>query len=126
MTMTIKELQAIVRDPIVVGKSYTFYCEVQQEYEPPEKRLRKYTGQDVTVIRNRTREEYDGPGPDDNDDDFDTSRLFVVRASDGVEFDAHIEELNGLDRDLGQYFNPDATYGPDRDTLFLENEQESQ
>lgn len=123
MTMTPEEARAIERAPVRPGECRPFYCEVQEDYEPPEKRLRRFTGQCVTVVRNLERREYDGPGPDDqHDDDFETSRMFVVRAKDGTEFHAHVEELNGWDYDLGQFFWPDGTYGPDHDTRFLANE----
>lgn len=109
MSMTPDEARAIERPTIKIGKSYEFYCEVQQDYEPTEKRLRQYTGQHVTVLWTWTTE-------------FGSSPVYKVRAADGREFTAHEEELNGWDRDLGQYFWPDATYGPEHDTTFLVNE----
>lgn len=116
-SMTPDEARAVERPAIEPGKDYEFYCEMQQEYEPPEKQLRRFTGQRVTVVRNLTREEYDGPGPGDSDDDFEVGRMFAVRAQDGTEFSAHVEELDGWDRDLGQFFNADGTYGPERKNL---------
>lgn len=121
MTMTVDQARAIERAVIEVGHSYEFYCEMQQEYEPPERRLRRFTGQTVTVLRNLRRDEYDGPG--DRDEDFETSRVFAVCAQDGTEFQAHVEELDGWDRDLGQFFWPDGTYGPDHDQRFLAAER---
>lgn len=119
MTMTLEEARSVRRPPIEAGKHYTFYCEMQQEYEPPEKRLRRFTGQEVLVIRNLRGPndpdpEYDGPGPNDVVDleaedgpgYFESSRVFIVRAKDGTEFNAFEEELNGWDRDLGQFFWP--------------------
>ena len=125
MPMTPAEARSVERRPVVVGESYVFYAEMQQEYEPAEGRMRNYTGKLVTVVRNLTTEEYDGPGPDDaNDDDFDVSRAFIVRcALDRREFTAMVEELNGWDRDLGQYFWPDATYGPAHERWALSNER---
>lgn len=124
MTMTPDEARAVERPPIVVGKSYEFYAEMQQGGDPPATRMRNYTGQQVTVIRNLRRDEYDGPGPDDKDDDaYETSRAFIVRAENGQEFTALLEELNGWDRDLGQFFWPDGTHGPDHDRSFLANER---
>ena len=117
------EAHNVYRPTIAIGKEYEFYCEVQQVDEPADRRLRRYTGQAVTVVRHLTRDEYDGPGPDDPDEAFDVSRMFVVRAADSVEFEAHAEELNGWDRDLGQYFNADGTYGPGRETWALANER---
>src|SRR3954454_20030803 len=107
MPMSNEDARNVERVTIEVGRQYPFFCEMQQEYEPPELRMRNYTGQLVTVLRNLSSTEYDGPGPDDtNDDDFDVSRAFMVRAKDGFEFQAMVEELNDWDRDLGQYFWP--------------------
>jgi hypothetical protein len=93
-----------------VGDVCAFYSEVQQEYEPPEKRLRRFTGQDVTVVAALGK-------PDVN-----TSEQYTVRAPDGTEFTAWWEELSGWDLALGQFFWPDATYGPSHETTFLGNE----
>ena len=109
----------IERKPIVVGDYYPFFCEMQQEYEPIEKRMRQYTGQLVCVVAEQHT-------PNSNTDWTDEdSTLYKVQANDGVEFTATEEELNDWDRDLGQYFWPDATYGPDHDKTFLVNEKAS-
>jgi hypothetical protein len=117
------EASKIERPTIELGEEYEFFCEAQEEYVPPERRLRRYTGKAVTVVRHLTTDEYDGPGPSDPDGDFEVSRMFAVRAADGCEFHAYVEELNGRDRDLGQYFNADGTYGPGRETWPLRNER---
>jgi hypothetical protein len=119
--MTPQEARAVERVTIVPGESYEFYAEMEQEYEPPEKRMRNYTGQMVMVVRNlRGRDdpesEYDGPGPNDVVDYeaedgpgcFEVSRAFIVRTADGTEFTAMEEELNGWDKDLGQFFGPEG------------------
>jgi hypothetical protein len=94
-----------------VGDVCTFYSEVQQEYESPEDRLRRFTGQEVTVIA-----ELGKP-------DVDSSEQFTVRASDGTEFTAWSEELSGWDLALGQFFWPDGTFGPEHRRDFLVNEE---
>jgi hypothetical protein len=94
-----------------IGETCTFYAEVQQEYEPPEKRLRRFTGQDVVVTA-----ELGKP-------DVDSSEQYTVRAADGTEFTAWWEELSGWDLELGQFFWPDATYGPGHSREFLCNEK---
>jgi hypothetical protein len=112
MTMTPNEARAVARPTIKIGDSYVFYCEVQEEYKPAAERLRNFTGQLVTVLTVVPT------------GDPDASTLYHVRAYTGDrEFDAHEEELNGWDRDLGQYFWPDATYGPERSSMFLANER---
>lgn len=109
MTMTFEEADAVERPAIVPGGKYTFYSEMQQEYEPPEKRLRQFTGQTVEVLSEQHT-------PNTNTDWCeDDSILYTVQASDGTIFTATMEELNGWDYDLGQYFWPDGTYGPDHD-----------
>jgi hypothetical protein len=107
--MDIREARKVTRPVIKVGESYTFYCEMQQEYEPPEKRLRRFTGQAVTVLHHRTWE----------------GANFTVKAEDGTKFIAHEEELNDWDKDLGQFYWPDGTYGPDHDTTYLVNERDN-
>lgn len=94
--LTIDEAHAKKRPTIVVGSSYPFYSEVEQEYEPADQRLRRYTGQCVRVL-----------GVEEKDDP-DNSQTYMVRAADGREFTAWEEELNGWDFDLGQYFKPEA------------------
>lgn len=111
--MTPEQAREMGRPVIEVGKRYEFYSEVQQEYEPAEKRLRRFTGQIVTVLASMPAE------------DVDSSNMFRVRADDGTEFEAWEEELNGWDRDLGQFFWLDATYGPNHDKQFLINEKGS-
>lgn len=107
MVMTPSEARKVERPPIEIGETYEFYCEIQQEYDPVEDRFRNYTGQSVVVLSAAEME------------DPDSSQMYRVRAEDGHEFDAWEEELNGWDRDLGQFFWPDGTYGPDHDTTFL-------
>lgn len=119
MTMDIETARMIERPPIKVGEQYTFYSTVQQEYEPPEKRLRNYTGKLVVVIGI----EHDVGSPDWNPDE--SERMFKVRATNGFEFVTYESELNGWMVDTGQFFWPDATYGPDHDTQFLANERQS-
>lgn len=114
--MTHEQARSIGRPVIEVGRSYEFFCEVQQDYVPPRERLRQYTGQIVEVVAIENH-----PGDKDWDDEF-SERTFKVRASDGREFSVHEAELNGWDRDLGQYFWEDATYGPNHDKTFLVNE----
>jgi len=111
MNMTYEEALAVRREAIVIGKEYTFYSEMQQEYLPPNERIRNYTGQKVTVLSHFP------------DNDPDASTAFAVRASNGHIFTAMVEELNGWDYDLGQFFWPDATYGPTHETWPLMNER---
>jgi len=101
--------------PIIVGRKYEFYAEMQQAEMPGDARMRNYTGQTVTVTS--------GPLPKDDDE---SSDLFKVRSEDGREFDAFEEELSGWNKALGQYFWPDGTYGPNRDTTYLPNERNPQ
>lgn len=90
---------------IKVGGVYIFFCEMQEEYHLASDRLRNYTGQAVTVIAETEGHE-----------------IWGVRAVDGKEFPARTEELNGWDFELGQYFWPDGTYGPNHDTQFQTEE----
>jgi hypothetical protein len=113
MTMNPDTARKVERPPIVVGNYYTFFCEVQQEYEPPAKRLRRFTGQLVCVVKSHGKP------------DADSSEQYEVQAKDGTEFTVHEEEINDWDRDLGQYFWPDATYGPGHDAKFLSNERDN-
>lgn len=99
---------------VVPGQEYEFYAELQQAEEKPEERMRNYTGQRVKVLLQWVKED------PDNDDGPD---LYEVQASDGRIFTATLEELNGWDKALGQYFWPDGTYGPNRDTTYLTNER---
>ena len=80
---------------VVIGGTYTFYSEVQQSDLPPEERLRRFTGQNVLVVSLL----WAGDG--------ESSPRYMVRASDGTEFEAHIEELNGWDKALGQFYEPE-------------------
>ncbi|ADV02167.1 MULTISPECIES: hypothetical protein [Comamonadaceae] len=98
--------------PIIVGRQYEFYAEMQQAEMPEHARMRNYTGQTVTVTS--------GPLPKDDDEGSD---LFRIRAADGREFEAFEEELCGWNKAHGQYFWPDGTYGPDRDKQYLGNER---
>lgn len=97
---------------IVVGQQYQFFAEMQESELPAAERMRNYTGQMVTVIL----------GPEFDEHDPETGTYFKVRAADGREFTAALEELNGWGKALGQYFWPDGTYGPIRDQRFLSNE----
>jgi hypothetical protein len=118
MPMSNQDARNVERVEIVVGSQYPFFCEMQQEYEPPAKRMRNYTGQLVTVIAEEHTPRTNTGWTDED------STLYTVRAKDGFEFSAQEEELNDWDRDLGQYFWPDATYGPEHDTFALVNEKE--
>lgn len=119
--MNLEEAYAVERPDIVVGNQYEFYAEMRQEYEPPEKRMCKYTGQTVTVVRPLSADESDWFEPYIDEANVliepEVSRGFIVRADDGFEFTALEEELNGWDKDLGQFYNPDGTYGPNKETL---------
>jgi hypothetical protein len=114
--LTGDEARNILRRKILVDQRYTFFCEMQQEYEPVEERMRNYTGQQVTVIAREW-------GPWEDKWTRDDSIIYKVRADNGFEFLANEEELNGWDRDLGQYFWPDGTWGPDRKRDFIGNER---
>lgn len=114
MSMSIESARRVERPAIVINKEYEFYSEMQQEYEPREDRLRNYTGCTVKVLRQL--------GPDEVDKE--VGSMFEVVTLDGFKFTAHTEELNGWDRDLGQFFWPDGTYGPDHDRTFLVNEKD--
>lgn len=106
------------------GDVCTFYSEVLQETLPASERLCRFTGQDVTIVRNLrgyhdADAEYDGPGPDDVVDHtaedgpgfFPVSRQYLVRAADGTVFAAMVEELNGWDYERGQFYNAAGEYG---------------
>lgn len=132
--MNIESARRIERAPIEIGRQYPFFAEMQQEYEPPEKRMRNYTGQLVTVIAWTNKAEFEeqeaaireevrnGQWPSFDEAEREFGPRYLVRAKDGFEFEAQIEELNDWDRDLGQFFWPDATYGPRHDRAFLSNE----
>jgi hypothetical protein len=134
LPMSVDEARAVKREPIEVGKDYEFYAEMQQDYDPPENRMRNYTGQKVTVVRalrgqNEPDPETDWFEPYEENGELiepEVSKGFVVRANDGFEFHALEEELDGWDRDLGQFFWPDGTHGWDHDTRFLVNEQSNE
>lgn len=98
---------------VEVGGRYRFFCEVLDDLESPEERLRRFTGQGVKVIRTV---EVDDP---------DRPPAYVVRADDGTEFTAQEEELSGWDYALDQFFWPDGTYGKARSGEFLANERSS-
>lgn len=125
--MSVEEARAVTRAPIEVGKQYEFYAEMQQGLDPPEERMRNYTDQTVTVVRPLRGQDEPDPESDwfepTEDEQPEVSRGFIVRAADGTEFTALEEELNGWDRDLGQFFWPDGTQGWGHDTRFLINEQ---
>jgi hypothetical protein len=114
--MNTEDAKKIERQTIEVGRAYTFFSTMQQEYVPqPEERMRTYTGKLVMVIADITDTiDYEEIG----------ERLFKVCAHNGFEFDAYEGELNGWFCDTGQYFWPDATWGPDHDTFALSNEKE--
>lgn len=116
MTMTIEDARRIERAPIEIGRQYTFFSTMQQEYEPPEKRIRSHTGKLVRVVR--VTRDYDALDWADNPE-----RMFNVRAANGFEFAAWETELNGFMCDTGQYFWPDATWGPEHDAFALSNER---
>ena len=117
--MNIEDAKKVERPEIVVGNQCEFYAEMRQEYEPPEKRMCKYTGQKVLIVRPLDANESDWFEPYEQDGELvepEVSRGFIVRADDGFEFTALEEELNGWDRDLGQFYNPDGTFGPDHES----------
>jgi len=113
--MSYDDAQKIERPPIIAGNQYTFYSTMQEEYMPPEKRMRNYTGKLVTVIEhsNANLEGEEGYEP-----------MFRVRAANGFEFDAYEGELNGWFCDTGQFFWPDATWGHDHNEFALANEKQ--
>lgn len=96
---------------IEIGKSYTFYCEMQQEYEAPESRLRRFTGTEVAVLC------------EDFNRDTESGKGYIVRAHDGTEFGVHAEEINGWDYERDQFFWSDGTYGKSHSDEFLSNER---
>lgn len=112
-TMTADEARALTRPTIELGQSYEFYAEMQQEYESTQDRMRNYTGQPVLILRLLG----------ENENDPENSPAYEVEAHDGRRFVAHEEELNGWGKDLGQFFWPDGTFGPDHDKTFLVNER---
>lgn len=113
--MNHEDAHKIERPPIVAGNQYTFYSTMQQEYEPPEKRMRNYTGKLVTALKHSNADCKDEEGYE---------AMFLVRAGDGFEFEAYEGELNGWFSDTGQFFWPDATWGHNHDTFALSNEKE--
>ncbi len=84
---------------IVVGQSYEFVSEVEQEHLPLSEALCRFTGQQAIVLRLNTK-----------DNDPCNSPLYDVRFPDGTEAQAWEEELSGWDKGLKQYFLPDGTY----------------
>lgn len=86
---------------IVVGQEYVFFSEVEQELLPEAERLRNYTGQNALVLSL--------VGPEDNSPE--NSPLYNVRFSDGREAQAWVEELNGWDKEKGQFFGPSGRWG---------------
>lgn len=136
MTMTFDDAKKIERPPIEIGRQYTFYSTMQQDYEPPEQRMRNYTGQLVTVLAWENEDEWReeqaqiaievARGETTQEDATrEIEPLFKVRAKNGFEFSANDGELNGWFCDTGQFFWPDATYGPEHDEAFLVNERQS-
>lgn len=121
--MSPETARMIERLPIEIGRQYTFFCEVQEEYKPPQERLRRFTGTLVTVLRQDENDWFEPYMENGELIEPDVSMSFTVRAKDGTEFSVHEEEINDWDRDLGQYFWTDATYGPDHSTMFLNNER---
>jgi hypothetical protein len=118
-----KHTQGLYPD-IIVGESYEFYAEMQQDYDPPEQRMRNYTGQKVKVLSVNTDTDWFEPYEENGElVRPEVSKSFIVRAEDGFEFCAMEEELDGWDKDLGQYFWPDGTHGPDHSKRFLVNER---
>jgi hypothetical protein len=116
--VNIEDARKVERADIVVGNQYEFYAEMRQDYEPPEQRMRNYTGQTVLVVRPLNADESDWFEPYEENGELiepEVSRGFIVRSDDGFEFCALEEELNGWDKDLGQFYNPDGTYGPDHE-----------
>jgi len=99
---------------IEIGKSYPFYAEMQQEYEPPENRMRRFTGTQVEVLST-----YDDEAAIEGEE----HQTYRVRAWDGTEFHAQPEEINGWDYALDQFFWHDATYGKGHRPDFLCNER---
>lgn len=102
----------LIKDLVVVkvGGRYRFFCEMQQEYDAPAERLRRFTGQEVEVVDAFPVE------------DPDSSRAYKVRADDGTEFTVQEEELSGWDHALDQFFWPDGTSGKARSGEFLPGE----
>jgi hypothetical protein len=96
---------------IEIGQSYPFYAEMQQEYEPPEKRLRRFTGTMVEVLRL------------DTDRDAEAGVGYIVKTWDGTEIGVNVEEIDGWDYALDQFFWHDATYGKGHRPDFLSNER---
>jgi hypothetical protein len=126
--MTPDEARKVTRPQPRAGDRCVFYSEMLHETVDSHGRwflVRDYTGQEVTVVRhlrgvNDPAPEYDGPGEDDVEDHdadeggkgwFECSRGYIVRALDGREFMVHVEEIDGWDRDLGQFYGPSGVWG---------------
>jgi len=115
MTMNHKDALRIERPPIEVGRSYTFYSTMQEEYVPEKEcRMRTYTGKLVQVLAHSNADYANEEGYEP---------MYRVLAHNGFEFDAYEGELNGWFCDTGQYFWPDATWGPEHDDFALSNEK---
>lgn len=134
--MNFDDARRIERVPVKIGEQCEFYATVQQEYEPTEKRLRNYTGQLVTVVawenedewreqEAQIEEEIAAGEHKDEEPERDVEPTYKVRAKDGFEFSAYESELNDWHKDTGQFFWPDATWGPEHDDFALVNEDES-
>jgi hypothetical protein len=110
---TIEEVEAMNLPDIIVGESYEFYAEMVQEQEPPDKRMRNYTGQQVKVLCVNEDSDWFEPYEDDDGETVypEVSKSFIVKADDGFEFIAMEEELSGWDKHLGQFYGPSGIYG---------------
>lgn len=76
------------------GQTCEFYCTMQGADENG-LLIRNYTGQTVTVVRHKRPPEVDSEIKD----------VYLVRASDGVEFDAFECELDGQIKNHGPYYD---------------------
>jgi hypothetical protein len=90
--------------------------------------MRNYTGKLVTVLRQTNEDECRADDEaiargEIKEEERESEPLFQVRAANGFEFEAWEGELNGWFKDTGQFFWPDATWGPEHDTFALANER---
>lgn len=93
--MSLDEARSIEREPVKIGNRYTFYSTMAGKTSG-DVYPRRYTGQEVEVVERTTEV------------DEESSGLFLVRADDGVEFDAYPDELDGFIYDTGQFYTDNS------------------
>lgn len=106
MIMTPDEAREIEREQIVIGNQYEFYCTLHGK-DGSGKLPRLFTGQTVTVLEHTNGEYADEEGYEPQ---------YLVRTASGCEIVVWEGELDDWFKDTGQFYNPDGTYGPNKET----------